>query len=100
VNPINSGLQDLTRSSDGVAVISASDEKQLSQESKAWGGGHGVFTYILVTGLKGQADYNKDGRVTLGELIPYLSEQVRRETKNSQSPTVAGKFDPSLSIGR
>jgi hypothetical protein len=100
INPINSGLQNLSKIGDGVAVISASDEKQFSQESQSWGGGHGVFTYFLLKGLNGEADYNKDGRVTLGELIPYLSEQVRRETRSAQSPTVAGKFDPSLSIGK
>jgi hypothetical protein len=32
--------------------------------------------------------------------IPHLSEQVRRETKNAQSPNVAGKFDPSLSLAK
>jgi hypothetical protein len=100
INPISSGLQNLSKVGDGVAVISASDDKQYSQEGMAWGGGHGVFTYFLLKGLKGEADYNKDGRVTLGELIPYLSEQVRRETRNAQSPTVAGKFDPALSIGK
>ena len=100
VNPISSGLQNLSQIGDGVCVISASDEKQFSQESKDWGGGHGVFTYFLLEGLKGNADYNKDTNVTLGELIPYLSEQVRRATRNAQSPTVAGKFDPALSIGR
>lgn len=99
VNPISSGLQNLSKVGDGVCVISASDEKQFSQESKDWGGGHGVFTYFLLKGLEGEADYNKDNRVTLGELIPYLSEQVRRATRNVQSPTVAGKFDPALSIG-
>lgn len=99
VNPISSVLQNLSRIGDGVCVISASDEKQLSQESQEWGG-HGVFTYFLLKGLQGEADYNKDYRVTLGELIPYLSEQVRRATKNAQSPMVAGKFDPSLSIGK
>jgi hypothetical protein len=99
INPISSALQNLSKIGDGVAVISASDEKQFSQESQSWGGGHGVFTYFLLKGLNGDADYNKDGRVTLGELIPYLSEHVRRETRNAQSPTVAGKFDPALSIG-
>jgi len=59
-----------------------------------------VFTYFLLKGLKGEADYNQDARVSLGELIPFLSEQVRRETRNAQSPTVAGKFDPALSVGR
>ena len=100
VNPINSGLQNLSQVGDGVCVISASDNKQFSQESKDCGGGHGVFTYFLLRGLTGEADYNKDGNVTLGELIPFLSEQVRRATKNAQNPTVAGKFDPALSVGR
>jgi uncharacterized caspase-like protein len=100
INPISSGLQNLSKIGDGVAVISASDDKQFSQESQSWGGGHGVFTYFLLKGLNGDADYNKDGQVTLGELIPYLSEQVRRETRNAQSPTVSGKFDPAMSIGK
>jgi len=100
INPISVGFQNLSQIGDGIAVISASEEKQFSQESQSWGGGHGVFTYFLLKGLEGDADYSRDGRVTLGELIPYLSEQVRRETKNAQSPTVAGKFDPALSIGR
>jgi len=100
INPISSGLQSLSKIGDGVCVISASDEKQYSQESGDWGGGHGVFTYYLLNGLKGKADYNKDKIVTLGELIPFLSQQVRRATGNAQSPTVAGKFDPALSIGR
>jgi len=99
-NPISSGLQNLSAIGDGVAVISASDDRQFSQEGENWGGGHGVFTYFLLKGLKGEADYNKDNRVTLGELIPFLSEQVRRATTNAQSPTVAGKFDPALRIGR
>jgi uncharacterized caspase-like protein len=99
INPISSGLQNLSQVGDGVAVISASDDKQFSQEGQQWGNGHGVFTYYLLRGLNGDADYNKDGHITLGELIPYLSEKVRRETKNAQSPTVAGKFDPALSIG-
>ena len=100
INPINSGLQNLSQIGDGIAVISASDDKQFSQEGQQWGNGHGVFTYYLLRGIHGDADYNRDGHVTLGELIPYLSEKVRRETRNAQSPTVSGKFDPALSIGQ
>jgi len=100
VNPIASGLQSLSRVGDGIAVISASDERQLSAEGARFGGGHGVFTYFLIEGLRGAADYSRDGRVSLGELIPYLSENVRRETQSAQSPTVAGKFDPAMSIAR
>jgi uncharacterized caspase-like protein len=98
VNPISSGLQNLSATGDGVAVMSASGDRQFSQEGRQWGGGHGAFTHFLLEGLKGEADYNNDQRVTLGELIPFLSEQVRRATKNAQCPTVAGKFDPALTI--
>jgi hypothetical protein len=99
-NRISSGLQSLATVGAGIAVISASDDRQLSAESAQFGGGHGVFTHYLLEGLKGRADYNGDSRVTLGELIPFLSEHVRRETLNAQSPTVAGRFDPALSLGR
>jgi len=100
INPISSNIQNLSQISDGICVISASSDSQFSQESQKWGGGHGVFTYFLLKGLKGDADYNKDSSVTLGELTSYLSEQVRRETLNSQSPTVAGRYDPALTIGK
>lgn len=99
-NRISAGLQSLATVGAGIAVISASDDRQLSAESAQFGGGHGVFTHYLLEGLKGRADYNNDRRVTLGELIPFLSEHVRRETLNAQSPTVAGRFDPALSLGR
>jgi uncharacterized caspase-like protein len=100
INPISSGIQNLSHVGDGVCVISASSDNQFSQESNRWGGGHGVFTYFLLKGLEGDADYNKDSSVSLGELTSYLSEKVRRETKNVQSPTVAGRYDPAITIGK
>jgi len=100
VNPISSALQNLSIVGEGICVISASDDKQFSQEGQQWGGGHGVFTFFLLKALNGEADYSRDGRVTLGELIPYLSEKVRRATTSAQCPTVAGKFDPALTIGK
>lgn len=54
----------------------------------------------LMEALKGKADYNQDRKVSLGALIPFLSEQVRRATRNAQSPTVSGTFDPALAIAR
>jgi uncharacterized caspase-like protein len=68
------------------AVITASDISQLSQESEQWGGGHGVFTYYLLKGLKGEADFNKDGTVTAGELFAYVRDNVLKATGGDQSP--------------
>jgi uncharacterized caspase-like protein len=81
-------------------VISAAADGERSREHTTWGGGHGVFTFALIEGLHGAADYNGDQTVTVGELIPYVSDRVRRETRNGQSPTVAGKFNPAITIGR
>jgi len=68
------------------AVITASDISQLSQESEQWGGGHGVFTYYLLKGLRGEADFNKDGTVTAGELFAYVRDNVLKATGGDQSP--------------
>ncbi len=97
-NKINASLHRLSKINPGICVICASGEREQSQESKDWGNGHGVFTYFLLKGLRGEADYNNDQRVSLGELIPYFSEMVRRATRNAQCPEVAGKFDPMLCI--
>lgn len=72
-------------------LIAGSDISQSSYESDRWGGGHGAFTYFLLKGLRGEADYNKDGTVSAGELYPYVYGHVKRETDGRQTPTaVAG----------
>ena len=68
------------------AVITASDISQLSYESDKWGGGHGVFTFFLLKGLHGEADFNKDGTVTAGELFSYIHDNVDKATEGNQSP--------------
>lgn len=100
VIPVSSGIESLSKIAEGICVITASGDGELSQEGHQWGRGHGVFTYYLLEGLIGQADTSRDGRVSLGELTLYVSQEVRRATKNAQSPMVAGKFDPALTIGR
>jgi len=68
------------------AVITASDISQLSYESDKWGGGHGVFTFFLLKGLRGEADTNKDGTVTAGELFAFIHDNVDKATSGNQSP--------------
>jgi ankyrin repeat protein len=92
-NPINTGLQNLSKVSDRICIITASDNKQLPHRGKRWGGGHGVFTYFLLNGLRGEADVNDDNIVTLGEVTDFVIENVARATKNTQHPDMAGIFD-------
>jgi len=63
------------------AIITASDVSERSYEGAQWGGGHGVFTYYLLEGLKGKAASDpKSDSVTAGDLFAYLREQVPRAT--------------------
>jgi hypothetical protein len=84
-NLVNQYLSHFANDSDR-AVITASDISQLSYESDKWGGGHGVFTFFLLKGLHGEADYNKDGTVTAGELFAYIHDSVDKATEGNQSP--------------
>ena len=38
--------------------------------------GHGVFTYYLLDGLKGKADLDADGIITVDEAYTYVSKKV------------------------
>ena len=46
---------------------------------------HGLFTYYLLRALRGEADTNRDGDVTLGETVTYLSQKVRWASKTYMS---------------
>jgi uncharacterized caspase-like protein len=92
-NMVNRYIMEVGKAKKGRAIFTASEAGELSQESQKWGGGHGVFTYYLINALKGQADVNNNKIVSLGEVIDFVSENVRRATNNSQHPDTAGIFD-------
>lgn len=71
---------------EGRAVLTSSDVNEISQEGSKWGGGHGVFTWSLLEGMRGAGDLNKDKVVTAGELFDYVSDNVRKETNSRQNP--------------
>ncbi len=60
----------------------------------------GVFSYYLLEGIKGAAGFDRSGSVSVGVVTVYVSQPVRRATRNAQNPIVAGRFDPSLVIGK
>jgi hypothetical protein len=95
-NLINKYMLGLAQAKRGVAVFTASEAGEQSMESEQWGGGHGVFTYYLLKGLRGEADSNSDGLVSLGEAMDYTSENVKRDTNSQQHPDTAGMFDRNL----
>lgn len=53
---------------------------------------HGLFTYYLLRGLRGEADANRNGEVTIGEVTGYVNRKVpmvaRNDFKQEQQPQV------------
>jgi hypothetical protein len=58
-------------------VITASANDQISSSSPELK--HGIFSFYLMKGMEGEADANKDGKITVGEMQDYLSDKVSRQ---------------------
>jgi uncharacterized caspase-like protein len=57
-----------------VTVFSAAGRREISSawlEKK-----HGLFSYYLMKGMRGDADANQDNQITVGELGDYVKENV------------------------
>jgi len=79
-------VNELSSAENGVVMFAASTGMQSALERSDWG--HGAFTKALLDGLSGKADYEKDGRITAGELNIWLDAEVRRLTNGGQTPVM------------
>ncbi|NMB76073.1 MAG: hypothetical protein GYA21_13210 [Myxococcales bacterium] len=64
--------------SSGVAIMASSTGSELSQESEALASS--FFTHHLTVGLRGAADVDRDGRVTLSEAYRYAYHRTLART--------------------
>ncbi len=81
-------------------VISASSPEQISWSSAELK--HGIFSYYLMKGMEGDADENKDGKITVGEMQAYLTDMVPRQAlvmNRKQVPQLTGDTNRVL-VGR
>jgi uncharacterized caspase-like protein len=78
----------------GRVIMTASGANEVSAEYDQLK--QGVFTYYLVEGLKGKADTDKDGAVTVDEVYQYVSEAVPRATNQEQHPVKKGTAEGQL----
>ena len=62
---------------EGVAMLLGCRSGQQTFETERAGGGHGVFFYYVLEGLRGKAK-NEDGEVTWSRLTEYVSRKVSR----------------------
>jgi hypothetical protein len=63
---------------------------------------HGLYTYYLLRGMKGEADANRNGEITLGELTLFLGQTVpaaaRSQFSQDQRPLVLPPLSPASQI--
>ena len=74
-----------------VTVLAAASGAQLSSTYEA--AKQGLFSYWLMKGLEGDADTNKDKKITAGELHEYVSKQVgpmAQSRNRQQDPQLMG----------
>jgi len=69
-----------------IVVISATDSSSFAQELPELK--HGVFTYALLEGMKGKADFNRDKHIKIYEINAYLSNQIEYLTEGGQVPVL------------
>ena len=73
----------------GSAVFSASSSDQEALEGQD---GHGLFTWVLLQGLRGDADAHKHGYIDTGDLGYYVKDEVPRIAEQrfnrKQTPTL------------
>jgi hypothetical protein len=75
-----------------LAVFSAASGAQISSGYSDMQ--HGLFSYYLMKGLKGDADYNGDKKLSQKELADYLSENV-----SPMARRMGREQDPQLQSG-
>ena len=85
-------LRDTSNQVEGFAFLSSSSADEDAQESDRIGAS--FFTYFFVSGLRGAADRNHDGKITLSEAYQFSYEQTLGRTQN----TVHGPQHPSYDM--
>ncbi|HXB73220.1 MAG TPA: tetratricopeptide repeat protein [Candidatus Acidoferrales bacterium] len=71
---------------------------QVAYEGINYGGGHGAFSYFLMSGLNGEADIDGDGRVSMSELADYVTDHVKASTVRQQVPKQIGEIDNNRAL--
>jgi hypothetical protein len=94
---LSEAFLDRVVSGKGTIIITASGANEVSMESEDYL--HGIFTYFLLEGLRGKADFDGDGLITVDELYPYVSDNVARASGQEQHPVKKGMVEGRFVFG-
>jgi len=97
-SPIYIEVKNPIQTMKNAVILSSTARGQISswyEEKK-----HSLFTYFFLKGLKGEADKDKNGNITIGEIKEYLTKNVpymaRRLHGREQTPIIIGNLDMIL----
>ena len=94
---ISDAFLDRITSGRGTIILTASAANEVSAESDEYR--HGIFTYFMLQGLRGDADADKDGVITVDEAFGYVSRRVPQATGQEQHPMKKGQVEGTLILG-
>ncbi len=82
----------------GRNILTASGANETSFEDDAIR--HGFFTFHLLQALRGKADNDRDGLITIIEAYDYLSRVVPEATGQRQHPVLKGDIENPIILGK
>lgn len=89
--------EEMFSNAEGFAILSSCQIGQLSYDFPE--NNHGVFSYYLLEGLKGSADFDSDHIITVPDINNYIPQKMREwslSKRLEQNPTfeynVSGDF--------
>ncbi|MCB0519315.1 MAG: caspase family protein [Lewinellaceae bacterium] len=85
------------KSTGGTALLLSSKEEEVSLEDS--GLRSGVFSHFMIKGMKGEADRDRNGIITIDELYRYVSVNVTKYTAGAQTPILCGDYDRDTPVG-
>ena len=94
---ISDAFLDRLSAGKGTIILTASGANEVSMESDEFK--HGIFTYFLLEGLKGKADIDDDGLITVDELYRYVSDNVANASGQEQHPVKKGSVEGRFVLG-
>lgn len=98
---IHANMLDLAEMNGRHMITAGSADQTSIANVTRWGGS--LFTEMIVNGIKGRADSNKDGVVMTYELFNYVQETVRDEANefgHKQTPLISNLGSPYKDTGQ
>jgi tetratricopeptide (TPR) repeat protein len=95
---VGSAVEKLGEAPGEMLGLMSARPREVSQESKDFGGGHGAFAYAVTKGLQGFADHDDDRFVSAGEITDYVRDSVPKLTGNKQHPRDFGNLENATKL--